>query len=253
MAATTLVKDALWRVCTILSDVSPQFTYWEQVELVMWLNDGQMALTTYAPTSCTRLDAVKLKPGTRQSIDAIATTDCIPGDGSTPTAAIHGKKLMALVRNMGADGLTPGAAIRMFERETVDALNPAWHSVAGTGIVTGFSYDARTPHYFYAKPAVSPSVATWVEMAFVAQPVPIPNVGTEDYTRVGTSTATLSIDDEFVQDLVNYTVARSYMKVSKQGDPTKAAAFTSLFTGSLNSYVTALTGVSPRLTTLPGG
>lgn len=251
MAATKLVKDALWAVGNILNDVTPQFVFWTQLELVGWLNDGMMALATYAPQACSRLDAIKLKAGTRQSLDSIATTDCIPGDGSTPGVPIHGKKLLAMVRNMGADGQTPGKAVRLFERETLDALNPDWHTIAGGGIVLGFSYDIRTPHYFYVKPAIG-SVATWVELSYVAQPVAIANTGSENYSHGGGDTTAISVDDEFFQDVVNYIVARAYAKVSKQGDPVKAAQFTSLFTGSLNAYVTALTGTSPRLTTLPG-
>lgn len=256
MAATTLVKEAMWRVAVLLNDENPQFAFWEEHELVNWFDDAQMALATYVPHACSRLDAVKLVAGSRQSIDAIAAANCKPGDGSTPGVTIHGKKLLSIVRNMGADGATPGRAVRPFDRETLDAINPDWHTQASTdGVVHGYAYDVRAPHYFYVKPPIPGSALPWVEMLWVVQPLPLPNTGTvgaELYALSGTNTTTLSIDDEFVQDLVNYVVARAYMKVSKQGDPSKAAAFASMFITSINTYVTALTGVSPRLTAVPG-
>lgn len=254
MASTILVKDTLWRVGVILQDVVPQFQYWPEHELVQWLNDAQAVITKYLPSACSRIDVIKLAPGTRQSIEKILAASCKPGDGSTPTVPIYGKMLMGVYRNMGADGLTPGNAIRQVDREVKDSQSPGWHAVVGTGPVNAFMYDEKTPRYFYVTPGIPSSPASWIEVAYTAQPLQIDNsgtVGAERYLNGGSATDTITIDDEYVDDLVNYVVARAHMKGSKFGDPSKAAAYSQMFMASLGSKVSAITGNSPKLTMLP--
>lgn len=255
MASTILVKDAMWRISVILQDVTPQFTFWPEHELVQWMNDAQAAITKYLPSACARIDAIKLKAGTRQSIEKIVATDCKPGDGTTPTLPIYGKMIVdGGMRNMGADGATPGSVIRLVDREVKDSQSPDWHTVVGTGKVQSLIYNPETPRYFYVYPGVSPTVVTWIELPYTAQPLQIDNSGTagsERYLNSGTAADLITIDDEFLEDIVNYVVARAHMKSAKYGDPSKAVAYTSMFTGSLNAKVAAVTGNSPKLTMLP--
>jgi hypothetical protein len=253
MAATTKVKDVIWRISVILQDVAPQFQRWPEKELVHWLNDAQVAITKFMPSACARRDVVKLKPGTRQSIESIAAADCKPGDGSTPGAAIVGTLLLDVTRNMGSDGLTPGNSIRPVPREIMDTQTPNWHTVAGTSI-SSYMFDPRNPRYFYVTPGVHATTPVWAEIDYTAQPIAIPNTGSagsELYLETGGSTTVISIADEFVDDLVNYVVARSYNKASEYGDPNKATAYTNLFTNSLNAKVAAITGSNPNLKQLP--
>ena len=256
MASTILVKDAMSRVSVILQDVTPQFAYWTENELVKWMNDAQAAIAKYLPSSCSRVDAIKLKPGTRQSIDKILAADCKPGDGTTPTQPVYGKMILnGVMRNMGANGLTPGNAIRLVDREVKDGQSLDWHTSVGTGVVNSLIYNPATPKYFYVSPGVSPSVVTWIELAYNAQPLQIDNTGTvgsERYLLAGSNTDLITIDDEYVDEIVNYTAARAYMKSSKYGDPSKAIAYTSMFTGAINAKAETLLGFSPKLTTLPG-
>lgn len=256
MASTVLVKDVIYRVCVLLQDITPaQFTRWPEQELVNWLNDAQVAITKFLPAACSRVDAIKLKPGTRQSIESIAAGDCKPGDGSTPAVAILGTQVLDLIRNMGADGLTAGKAIRDIARDILDTQTPTWHSVPNPGgVVSAFTYDPRTPRYFYVTPPVPSSPVVWVELAYTAQPIKIPNTGTpgsELYLIGGSATATISIADEFTDDLVNYVVARANMKDITYADLNKAVQFTNMFLGSLNAKVMALTGSNPNLSRLP--
>lgn len=253
MASTIKVKDVLHRISVALQDVSPQFDGWPERELVEWFDDAQMAITKFLPSSCSRLDAFKLKPGTRQSIEAIAAADCKPGDGSTPSGTIYGKQLIDLRRNMGADGLTPGKAIRVGDRRRKDVQSPMWHTVTGT-VVLQFFFDPQTPRYFYVSPAVPASPAVWVEGAFTAQPARIPNTGTagsELYLWDGANTTVISIDDEHVDDIVNYVLARARMKDIADNKTGEASAYTALFTASINAKASALTGHNPNLKRLP--
>lgn len=253
MASTIKVKDVLHRISVSLQDISPQFDGWPERELVEWMNDAQMAIAKFLPSSCSRLDAIRLVPGTRQSIEVIAASFCKPGDGSTPSGSIYGKQFLFLTRNMGPDGATPGRAVRVGDRRRKDVQSPLWHTVTSTE-VTQYFFDPQTPRYFYVSPAVPASPQVWVEGAFTAQPIQIPNTGTpgaELYKWDGGSTTVISIDDEHVDDIVNYTLARARMKDIPENKTGEAQAYTALFTGSINSKAAALTGHNPNLKRLP--
>ena len=256
MASTILVKEALWRVSVLLQDHAPQFIRWTERELVDWLNDGQSVIATYLPSSAARRDAIRLQMGTRQSIELIEAADCKPGDGSTPTDPVLGNALIAVHRNMGANGTTPGRAVRMVERRTLDAQTPDWHFAASGKVVSQFMFDPQLPRYFDVTPPLSER--TWVEVAFTAQPVRIPAggaPGAEVYpvgiTTGPGATARLSIGDENLPDLVSYVVARAHLKQVAHADSSLAGAYSGAFLGSLNARIAATTGVNPNLKLLP--
>jgi hypothetical protein len=246
--ANTLVRDVLFRVSDALQDLRPQFKRWSQASLVTYLNDGQRAIAKYVPPSCSRVDAVKLAPGTKQSLAFIPAASVIPGDGSN-ASDVHGNGLLSVVRNLGADGLTPGSAIRIVDHDILDLYSPGWHTETGTE-VSGFVYDPRTPKYFYVTPGVPATPNVWVELSYLADPKDVPSSG--DYGYEGTNTTTISVDTKFVDDLVNYILARAYGKdgenAANQG---LSASYGSQFVSSINAQATALTGVNPNLHALP--
>lgn len=249
---TILVKDLFFRVSSQLQDLSPQFTRWTQREFVDSLNDGQKAIAKYMPWSCARIDSVKLKPGTRQSIESIAASDIIAGDGS-PAAAVTGTVLQSVIRNMGSNGSTPGRAVRVVDREILDINTPDWHgSAAAATPIAAFVFDPRTPKVFYVSPGI-PAVGTWwAELSFLADPVTIVQAAEGTYGKDGASVATISVDDKYVDDLLNYILARAFMKDAEYAsNPGLASAYTTLFTASINAQAAAVTGVNPNLQSLP--
>lgn len=254
MAATVLVKDGLWRVSMLLQDTSPQFQRFTERELVMWWNDAQRAVAKYLPMACSRVDAFKCAPGTRQSLENIPAANLVPGDGVALSGPVYGIQLLSPRRNMGANGTTPGTALRMVERDQLDVNDPEWHTRTGT-VVRSVVFDASTPRYFYITPGAPASPDVWIELAYNAKPQEIPNTGapgSELYLYSGPSTTKISVDDEFLEECVNYTVARANMKDSKYADPAKATAHANLFLNALNSKVAAVTGNNPNLKMLPG-
>lgn len=253
MASTTLVRDALWRASVLLNDSGPQFVRYTEKEMVNALNDGQMAIFKFLPVAGSRVDAVRLVPGTRQSIESIPAAYCKPGDGSTPSAPILGTQLLDIIRNMGADGLTPGAPVRPVTREVLDTTARSWHSTASTAVAS-FVHNPQAPRYFWTYPGAHASTPVWVEMAYTAQPAKIPNTGTpgaELYAVGGSSTVLLGVTDDMLDELVHYVVARCLMKAGEGSDPGRAAVFVQLFTSGLNSKAQALTGNNPNLKLLP--
>lgn len=250
---SVLIRDVLYSVSDLLVDLQPQFQRWSERSLVGYLDDGQVAIAKYIPIAASRIDAIKLKPGTKQSLDLIPAASIVPGDGSA-AVDVRGNALNELVRNMGADGATPGRAIRVINRDVLDAQNPNWHTTTGTK-VESFVYDPRTPKYFYVCPAVPAAGAVWVEASFVANPPAIPNTGTPEaprYGKDGTDPGVIGIDDKFRDDLINYVLARAYMKDAEEAaNASLAASYTQMFLTSLNAQAQALTGINPNLQSLP--
>lgn len=250
---TTLVREVLYRVSSQLNDLSPQFTRWKQRELVDAANDGQRALAKYIPSSSARVDVVKLVAGSKQSIERILAANIVPGDGSS-AADVNGTYFQTAVRNMGANGSTPGSVIRVIDREVLDTGTPDWH-VPPSGTYTGVRgvvFDPRYPKVYYAWPAVPAATNWWIEQSMLADPVLIPHAAENTYIWSGSDTAAISIDDKYVDDLLNYIMARAFMKDAEwAANPAMAQNYTSLFVGSINAQVTALTGVNPNLQSLP--
>lgn len=255
MAATVLVREVLRRASFLLLDEAPQFARFSERNMVDALNDAHAAIAKYLPLACSRLDSIALAPGTRQSIDTIDAANVKPADGSIPTGPIYGKTLLEVVRNMGATGTAPGAAIRPVSRKLLDLNDASWHTKTAAAI-SEFTYNPESPHVFYVNPGV-PATGLWVEIAYTAQPARIPNTGTPgaelykaDGSGAGANTV-ISVDDEYVDDLTSYVAARLNAAELEWADAAKASAFASLFTQSLNAKVAAMSGANPNLSRLP--
>ena len=247
---TVLMRDVLWRASILLQDVTPQFYRSTEHDMVDAVNDAQVAIAKFVPGACSRVDAIKLRPGTLQTIESIAAASCKPGDGSTPTVPIIGNSLLDPICNMGVDGLTPGRIIRMTDGKTLDAQDMNWHAATPATVIKAVVYDPLNPRYFHVYPPVHGSTLVWMRLAYTAQPLKIPNTGTAGaplYAYVGSSTQTITIADEYLADLVNYVVAVMCMKPSEWADAAKGSAFAGMFTGSLNAKVLAITGSNPNL------
>lgn len=252
MAQTLTVREVLWRVSVLLQDTSPQFTRWPEQQTVLWLEDAQNAIWKFLPLAASRIDTVKLRPGTLQSIASIAPADCLPSEGPQPTEPVMGTQFLRMIVNRGADGLTPGKAIRMTSRELMDSQNLNWQTIAKPS-VDSFMFDPDTPRSYWVTPGATENV--WAQIAYTAQPKRIPNPGTpgaELYRFDGANQTPISIGDEHVDDIVNYIAARSFMRNSQNaGDTGKAQQFAGMFLQSLNSKIAAVSGNNPNLKQLP--
>lgn len=252
MAATTPVKTVLYRACVLLRDSSPQWARWTENELVEWLNEGQEQIAKYLPMASALIAAVKFPAGTRQSIETIATTDIKPQDGSTPAAPVRGKQLMRVIRSMGSDGLSPGPAVRLISQDVLDDYDPTWHTATAVDEPTEYVHDPRVPRAFYFYPPINAD--RWVELMMSVSPAPVANTGSagsELYDFGGASTTVISLDNQYADDLVNYIVARGYLKDGEGFNLNMATTHTNLFLQSINMQVQAHTGQNPNLKVLP--
>jgi hypothetical protein len=177
---TVLASSVIGKVQTIIQDTTG--VRWPQSELLGWLNDGQREIAMLRPDACTKITSLALVAGTKQSI---------------PDA--DGVMLIEVFRNMGADGSTPGNAVRKVPRQILDAQVPNWHASTSTAVVQHYTMETRAPKTFYVYP---PSLGTTkVEILYAAVPADL-----------SADTDVLTIDDIYSNSLIDYLLYRAYSK-----------------------------------------
>lgn len=159
----------------------PSNVRWTQPELLGWLNSGQRAITAIKPSAYTKVASVKLVAGTRQTI---------PSDGWL---------LLGLYRNMGTNGATPGAAVRITTREVMDALNLNWHTDTPASAVSDYMFNLNDQDAFYVYP---PNDGTgYVELNYAAVP-----------PDLGAVSDPIEISDVYEPVLLDYILFRANAK-----------------------------------------
>ena len=149
---------------------------WPQDELLKWLNDGQREIVLHKPSSYPQDGTKSLVAGTKQTIptDGIALID-IPRNEV-------GKK----------------RAIRIVEREILDAQRPEWHDETPSQEVRHYVFDNRNPKHFFVYPPNNGSGE--VNVIYSAAPV---DIGIGD---------TITIDDIYANALLDYIIYRASTK-----------------------------------------
>lgn len=159
-----------------------EYVRWSKEELLEWVSEAQIAIAR-TPGTYTKVEFVKLKEGTRQSL---------PSDGWA---------LCEVIRNVDEDG-TPLTPVKLVTRALLDAAVPTWHMRAGRLLVENYVYDERTPTDFFVYP---PSDGEGhVEIAYMAIPKQITDGEQE-----------MELDDTFMPAILNYVL---YRATSKEAD-----------------------------------
>lgn len=256
MAATFTVQETVWRISLLLNDSQDQFSAWPESDIVRWLDDAQLAIVKYLPLSASAIYSMLLERGnTLQSIERLVPSKVKNWKGVAPSQDVLGLQLIEVMNNMGADGVTPGEAIRIIDAERLNTRTPNWRTVRGSK-VRSYTFNPLVPMHFEVTPAPPADSDLWVRIAMAAQPARIPNDGTPGAERYrmdgGTDDeTTISVHDENIDTIVNYVVARANMEPVDWADPQKASAFTSLWAESMNTKVQTATGTNPNLGRLP--
>jgi hypothetical protein len=171
---------------TIINKAAIQLTdianiRWTRAELLSWLNDGMRQIVVIQPSASSTTSVIKLSAGTRQFI---------PSDGWL---------LLAIYRNMGTTGTTPGRAIRIISREILDGFNPDWNSDTAKAEVRNYIYTNQDQLAFYVYP---PNTGTqYIEINYSAQP-----------TDLTSESQVIPIFDIFQTALVDYIMYRACSK-----------------------------------------
>lgn len=201
------------RISDIMKD--DDHTRWSLAERIRWANEAMGAILTRRPA-------------------AFATTtikDLVAGTHQTVTSA----QVLDVIRNIGANGTTPGRSIRRTDRQLLDDSNPEWHKLKQKGEIRSYTFDDRVPKTFYCYP---PAIAgTKVEVLEAVLP---PEVAEDD------ADGEFDIGFEYLEAVVNYVCYRANSKDSEDANAQVAGSFYSAFETSLGNQSQAGVNVSPN-------
>lgn len=194
---------------------------WPVAELVRYLNDGQREVALYRPDSMGTSTTVTCVTGTKQSLPA------------------NGAKLIEVVRNSGASK----KAVRLTNREILDAQLPGWHNVTPTSEVLHYMYDPRDPRVFYVYPPATASAQ--LDIVYSAYPLDITEPG--DGSLHTAVTGNIGVPDIYTNALQNYILYRAYTKDSEYaGNAARAQAHYAAFANTLGVEIKATVAVGPN-------
>jgi len=188
--------DAKWlidRALVILVDVSGD-TY-TRAEGLHYVNDAQRTVTMLRPDAKSGVETVKLVASqTKQTIPSTA------------------RRLMGITRNMGADGATPGNAVRgPVPQEDLDSFDPDWHQTAAT-VIQEYVYDERVPDIYYVYPGAHAMTQVWAELKLALFPVDL-----DDETDV------IDLDEIYAPAMLEWVLYR-YWSRDEEDNPNWARA-----------------------------
>lgn len=174
-------------VGTILQDLGialndTAFVRWTRTELVSAINEAQRVIATLVPFANAQTSVMQLVAGTKQTI---------------PSNAIQ---LLDVIRNMGTSGTTPGRAIKLVTRESLDAADQDWHSASPSQVATNYIYNPADPRHFYVYPP-QPNTAASVELVCATIP-----------PKVTYDEDVLALHDSFATAVLEYALYRSFSK-----------------------------------------
>ena len=197
-------SELLTRAGDILQDQTS--VRWAQAELLRYLNDGRRELAIHRPDIYSFSAIMPLVAGTKQSI---------PSDGN---------RFLDAVRNVTSGG-TVGRAVRITEREILDAQLPDWHTEAASTAIKHFMFDERSPKLFYVYPPAA--AAHQLEIVYSKSPV---DIASGDVA----STSALTGEDIYSGTLLDYILYRAFSKDSEYaGNLQRAGVHYQMFAGSL--------------------
>ena len=197
---------------------------WPEAELLRYINDAQREIINFRPEASAIHANIQLGTGTKQDLPS------------------GGMRLIKVTRNMSgvASNSTGGRAIRIVDVEILNTQEPDWHnpSVSGdaahTTVSKHYIFDEDDPRKFYVYPGVAGNA--FVEIVYSASP-----------TDLGSTSATIFIDDIFGNAIIDFVLYRCYMKDAEYaGNNQRAQVHYQLFGNSIGQGSQAQLLVSPN-------
>lgn len=207
------VSTILTQAGDILQDASN--VRWTSNELVRYVNAGRREMAQLRPDIYASTYVHTLSAGTKQSL---------PADG---------QKFIDATRNIKTDN-SSGNAVRLTERELLDAMTPGWHAETAASSVEQFMFDERYPKVFFVYPPVSAGVK--LEIVYAKIPADV------------TSSDNLTEEELYSSALVDYICYRAFSKDAEVAlNLQRAQAHYFAFANSLGIDVKNVMKISPNL------
>ena len=215
---TITAQSLVLRVVDISQDKTS--IRWTVNELIRAINDAQREIVMYRPDAMVTNSAISLAAGPKQAL---------PNNGT---------KLIDVPRN------TNGSAVRLTNREILDAQMPSWYIATGTTNIKHYMYDIRDPKVFYVyPPAAAPGAS--LDIVYSALPTDVAAVGSEsaEYTAVS---GNISVPDIYANAVVDFMLYKIYLKDAEYaGNAARSQTHYTLFSNALGVEVKALAAVAP--------
>lgn len=137
-----LLKDVIDSAANELGDI--EMVTWPRATLINLLNQAKNQIILVRPDALSETIIVELDAGTKQLITNTDRANLLPSGAL---------RLLGVTRNMGADGLTPGKAVKPVDRSNLDLVDPDWHLASkNSAVVKAFIYEEDEPDTFYVNP-----------------------------------------------------------------------------------------------------
>lgn len=207
-----LASDIIYRLGELLND--PVHASHPEPELLAWIGDGQREICNARPDASATVAAVPLAPGIKQSL---------------PSGAI---RLLDVTRNLGTNGNTPGAAVRLADLDAQRAWNPNWATATAATAISNYFYDERDPLTWWCDPPVHATTAVYAEIKY-----------TRLVTAPTATTDALGVGDYYANALIDYCLFRACQKdAERRGE---AAGYYNSFAQAIGLKTLADRAVSP--------
>lgn len=198
---------------------------WPINELVRYLNDGQREVVMYRPDSM------------------VTNATLVCAAGSKQTLPANGAKLIEVIRNAFTGSGATKKAVRLTNREILDAQIPGWHNLTGANEVVHYMYDPRDPRVFYVYPPANTSAR--LDIVYAAYPTPITEPA--DGATLSAVTGDITLPDIYGNAVQDYVLYRAYMKDSEYaGNAQRAQAHYAAFANAMGIEIKATVAVSPN-------
>jgi hypothetical protein len=215
-----VARELLETVARDLNDFEPEHRHvrWPMEELSGYLTEAMRTVVLLRPDANAVTLPVLLEPGsTRQSI---------PKDGA---------RFLNIVRNMGADGQTPGLPVTSVAMDDLNATSLSWHAAEVSSVVDHFVFDEAVPTLFYVTPP--PTGSVYVDLAYARIPGRV-----EDLEQV------LELNPVWAEPLREYVMFRAYGRNDASvEDMSKAERHLSRFFLILGEEAKAKLAFSPNM------
>jgi hypothetical protein len=202
---------------------------WALSEVVRAINDAQRQIAIDRPDLLATTSTITLAAGTRQTLPA------------------NGLKLLAVNRNAS------GAAVRVVNRDMLDAQIPNWHAIPPSAAIRHYVFDAREPTVFHVFP---PALSTaQLEVVYSAHPVLIaepahgaslPADHATDISAPAVVLGNLTVPDHLVVAVADFALARLLLKDSEAGSAQRAMAHFQSYANALGIDMKATLAAGPN-------
>lgn len=216
MHASDIMSDA----ALLLLD--EDFVRWPLSEIAGWIDRGVETIITVKPSAKSKTAVLTLVAGTKQTL---------PDEENIV-------QLLDIVRNMGADGATPGRMIRQTARSELDSNEPNWHNSAKVPYrseVRQFVFDENLPKTFWVYPGNDATGK--IESIVSYLPDSVVSRHTGDASDISTWEIVVDLDDQYRPALLDYVMWRALSKEDVAATFQKATAFFQSFQTALGVQV----------------